>query len=329
MKQHPERSAALPQECELVRELLSVAVAVIRSDGTLVDANEGLRRLVAAPTPVDGFDMTPFFARPRFEELISAATLTDEATLYRGIFNIGAAEKNHRELSGELRRVGENFLFVAEHRIEDLEHMSDMVLRLNDRLTDAQRQLVRTNSTLRLKVRELEKNTLIDPLTELPNRQHLQQMLVAEVSRSTRARSIFSVALAATDPLEQSNDEHGHGDVVLEVFAQILRNGLRAGDFIARRDGDEFTLILPNTGLDGAAIAAERIRKRVEATPMEAPRQNMTASFAVAQWSAEERPEALFARVAAALSRCREKGRNRIEIALAAVPEDAQQDPDA
>ena len=72
--------------------------------------------------------------------------------------------------------------------------------------------------------------------------------------------------MLAQDPEEQFNDEHGHGvgDNALRAVAASLRDGLRLADMAARYGGDEFIVLLPNTGCGDAALIAERLRCAVE-----------------------------------------------------------------
>jgi diguanylate cyclase (GGDEF)-like protein len=104
----------------------------------------------------------------------------------------------------------------------------------------------------------------IDELTALSNRRHMNEMLADEERRSG-AGAGTCIALLDIDFFKQINDRHGHaaGDEVLRRFAAAARAELRAGDVLARWGGEEFLLMLPDTGETAAQAVLERIRARV------------------------------------------------------------------
>jgi diguanylate cyclase (GGDEF)-like protein len=101
-----------------------------------------------------------------------------------------------------------------------------------------------------------------DPLTGLPNRRAFQDTLEAEVDRSQRYGSNFSVAYLDLDGFKAINDRHGHeaGDAALRLIGSILSTRLREADVAARLGGDEFALLLAETDLNGARQLTERLR---------------------------------------------------------------------
>ena len=105
-----------------------------------------------------------------------------------------------------------------------------------------------------------------DKLTGVSNRQALLAELFSEVERATRYNRPFSVAFVDIDHFKQVNDTYGHhvGDVVLRGVAQTVRANLRATDVIGRYGGEEFLLLLTETGVDDAAFLAEKIRGLVQ-----------------------------------------------------------------
>ncbi|MDQ3280524.1 MAG: diguanylate cyclase, partial [Acidobacteriota bacterium] len=124
------------------------------------------------------------------------------------------------------------------------------------------RDLARVKKELESANRDLERLTLIDPLTELLNRRGLQQALSREVQHLTRGVSASAALVIDLDDFKQINDSLGHaaGDVVLKEVARRLRASVRGIDFAGRVGGDEFMLILPETSLKQAMRCAERIQ---------------------------------------------------------------------
>ncbi len=106
----------------------------------------------------------------------------------------------------------------------------------------------------------------IDRLTGVNNRQALLAELFTEVDRASRYDRPLSVAFVDIDHFKQVNDTYGHGagDIVLRGVAQTVRANLRTTDVIGRYGGEEFMLILTETGVDDAAALAEKLRDLVQ-----------------------------------------------------------------
>jgi diguanylate cyclase (GGDEF)-like protein len=134
------------------------------------------------------------------------------------------------------------------------------------------------NSRLFVQVQQL---AISDPLTGLANYRHLIDVLEAEIERSGRTGREFSVLLLDLDGLKSVNDRFGHliGSQALRRLAEVLRVHSRAVDTPARYGGDEFALVMPETGAHAARFVASRIRERL-ATQSEQP--NITVSVGVA-----------------------------------------------
>jgi diguanylate cyclase (GGDEF)-like protein len=133
---------------------------------------------------------------------------------------------------------------------------------------------------------QLERLAHTDALTGLANKRSLEQALIRDLARADRDKTYLSVVIADADHFKQVNDRFGHpvGDLVLKRFAKILSAKLRTGDLATRYGGEEFMLILPGTNAFGAKLAAERIRRAMEQTPIEGPQGpfTVTISFGVA-----------------------------------------------
>ncbi len=138
------------------------------------------------------------------------------------------------------------------------------------RLSEANRELLHTNEQLR-------DQSSRDGLTKLFNHSHFQQTLVHMCSQSIRSLRPLSLLFIDLDNFKSINDTYGHtaGDQVLKEMGWLLdsqqspgRSFARASDVAARYGGEEFALILPNTSMDGALSAAERVRHRVTTLPL-------------------------------------------------------------
>ena len=131
--------------------------------------------------------------------------------------------------------------------------------KLRARLKAQKEDLVRALDTIRTLA-------TVDELTALSNRRHMNEVLAQEERRhGGSAGTCTCIALLDIDFFKQINDRYGHaaGDAVLRSFAQAARAELRAGDVLARWGGEEFLLMLPDTGEAAARAVVERIRLRV------------------------------------------------------------------
>ncbi len=112
----------------------------------------------------------------------------------------------------------------------------------------------------------LEKLAVTDELTQVFNYRFLKSALRREIKRAARFRQSLSLIMLDVDNLKGYNDQHGHlrGSFLLRELAQLLIEQVRSWDLVAKYGGDEFTLILPQTGRAGALTVAERLRAAVE-----------------------------------------------------------------
>ncbi len=126
--------------------------------------------------------------------------------------------------------------------------------------------------------------SLTDPLTEMPNRRHMDIHLRREVAAARRGRHIC-VVLFDLDDFKTHNDRLGHvvGDQILRSFGRILLSETRAMNLAARYGGDEFVSVLTDIPREGAVSHARRVANRVAAHPVLA-RYGLTVSFGLAEF---------------------------------------------
>ena len=110
----------------------------------------------------------------------------------------------------------------------------------------------------------------VDPLTGIPNRQNVLSRVDDELARANRYRRPLAVAMVDLDHFKRLNDTYGHaaGDLVLREVAGRLADNIRAVDVVGRFGGEEFLVVLPETGPDAAATLAEKLRRAVAGTPI-------------------------------------------------------------
>jgi diguanylate cyclase (GGDEF)-like protein len=138
-----------------------------------------------------------------------------------------------------------------------------------------------------MRIARAEELSVTDDLTSLYNSRYLSQVLRRETKRATRNRRPLSILFIDLDGFKSINDRHGHlcGSKALVEAADVIRSSARETDMIARYGGDEFAVLLPDTGSDGAVAVGERIRERVAAhgfLESDGLRIRLTASVGVA-----------------------------------------------
>ena len=113
---------------------------------------------------------------------------------------------------------------------------------------------------------EIERMATLDSLTEVFNRRTFVKLAEVELARAERAGTKVSVVFLDMDRFKSINDTHGHavGDRMLLEFVGCTRGVLRRQDVFGRFGGEEFCLLLPETGLEEARLAAERVRLAIE-----------------------------------------------------------------
>lgn len=158
--------------------------------------------------------------------------------------------------------------------------------------------------------------SLTDPLTGMNNRRGLDYLLGLVVPSIIRNRKSISAIAMDIDFFKKINDTYGHdgGDEVLKAFAQMLKTCQRASDLSSRLGGEEFVIILPDTHLEGALTAAEKIREKVEELEIHHGKDiiKLTSSFGVASQDENIDTDSLLKNADKALYKAKEEGRNRV-----------------
>jgi diguanylate cyclase (GGDEF)-like protein len=172
-----------------------------------------------------------------------------------------------------------------------------------------------------LRIARAEALSVTDDLTSLYNSRYLSQVLRRETKRASRNGRPLSLLFIDLDGFKSVNDIHGHlcGSRALVEAAAVIRHSARETDMIARYGGDEFALLLPDTGSDGALAVGERIRERVAAhrfLESEGLTVRLTASVGVATLpDVATSVDALVRAADMAMYRVKGRGKNGIDVA--------------
>lgn len=157
-----------------------------------------------------------------------------------------------------------------------------------------------------------------DALTGCANRRYFMDRAETELARVRRYGGELSLLMLDIDRFKSINDTQGHlaGDAVLQKIGKVLKSVMRAADTPGRIGGDEFAVLLPETSLDAASHAAERIREALAATPTMGPNgpiPSFTASFGIAFLADDDDTvDGFLHRADCALYHARSTGRDRI-----------------
>ena len=252
---------------------------------------------IILPT-MGGLDLTKIIKRDKESDVIVMTGYSDDYS-YEEAINIGASD-----------------FIIKPVRLEEL------LLRLKRVLKE--RDL--TKERIRM-MEKLQRLAVTDGLTKLYNSRSFYSQLETEVDRFNRYKHPLALLLLDLDHFKEYNDNFGHleGDKVLVRFSQIIKSCLRANDTAYRYGGEEFTVILPETGGEEAGTVAQRIRAALEAerfTPIDGKKVTITISIGVTEYQPQEELSTFIQRADRAMYRSKQKGRNMVSMLYPGAPSD-------
>ncbi|WP_027349823.1 biofilm regulation diguanylate cyclase SiaD [Halotalea alkalilenta] len=222
-----------------------------------------------------------------------------------------------------------------QSRMERLVHISDgfqrySLLERQSLIDSYHRQLKRLDKVARISDRyqraiqqsnvELRQESLFDPLTGLANRRMLTDRILSASDRARRHREPFAIAMLDVDHFKRINDQHGHeaGDRVLVAIAATLRDQTRSWDLCGRWGGEEFVLLLPNSGVSEAIPVIERLLEAIRRLSIKVKDEvlKITASCGLSEHKEGDSLLQSLNRADAALLDAKRRGRDRYEVEL-------------
>lgn len=285
-------------------DTLMDGVAVIERDMNLVYANEATANLcgVSLKRLKAGVNLLDFF-RP------------EDETFFEKVDEI-RSPTSYREMSFQTKNNGTVYLRISIQPAEETASNHQWVLFIKD--VTLERQLQTKFTSERLEREEAVKRSLLDPLTQIPNKGSFLERFDLVFRKAKQERFVFSVIVFDIDDFKKINDLHGHraGDLVLFELARLVHKTiLRTGDFFARFGGEEFVVLLDRQRADTAVIVAERIRSGIEthSFDFQGIKISVTVSLGVAEMSPEtQTPEELFELADRACYRAKKLGKNGV-----------------
>jgi len=208
-------------------------------------------------------------------------------------------------LPGENQTLGYLTVFTRtkghSYTDEDVRRLETLALRAGPAIENARR------------FREARQLADLDALTGLHNRRFFHETLARECARAHRYERKLSLIVFDLDDFKDINDRIGHlaGDAVLSEAAERVRDVVRTADIACRVGGDEFAVILPESGIDQADQLYRRIQTAVSSRPL-GQAGKMFLSAGVAELRAEDDPVSFFQRADDALYRAKEAGKGRV-----------------
>jgi two-component system cell cycle response regulator len=270
-------------------------------------AQPAWRILLVDDEPTQRLIMARLLKRSGYEVEMAANGREALAMLEQGDFPLMITDWEMPEMDGvalcrALRSREQGYTYIVlltsrdaiEHLVAGLQSGADdylikpvvepeLIARLN-----TGRRIVTLERSLRAANEENRRLSVTDPLTGVYNRRYLMEQLPREIDRAARYGRELAAIMCDVDFFKKINDTHGHlaGDEVLKWFGSMLRSGVRASDWIARYGGEEFVIVLPETNVGNASIAAEHLRKHICERPFKIGDQEITvsASFGVSGW---------------------------------------------
>jgi diguanylate cyclase (GGDEF)-like protein len=169
----------------------------------------------------------------------------------------------------------------------------------------------------------------VDGLTGIFNRRYFEMRITEEIERVRRYENALALVMVDIDHFKRLNDEFGHllGDEVLRQVSKLFEQNLRKADIVCRYGGEEFVLLMPQTTLEHALTAAEKIRKTVASWTFPGVARPVTISLGVASFPADgDSRDALVSAADRALYAAKQGGRNRVVVASKQAVSSAKND---
>lgn len=250
-----------------------------------------------------------------------------------------SGERLERNMSSEVERLSDDVRQSAnlgELQVSVLASLDRMQAHVREHIEDENRRrseaeaevhvlreqlnsLERNAFDLRRQVAQTREQAMRDALTGLPNRRAYDERVAQEHARFRRFGQPLALLVLDVDDFKNINDTLGHkaGDKALAMIAKILRERLRATDFIARFGGEELVLLLTGADRDDALRVADAMRVAVEQGGLHASGKpvNVTVSGGLSLFAKDDSTEAVFERADQALYEAKRQGKNRIVVA--------------
>lgn len=171
---------------------------------------------------------------------------------------------------------------------------------------------------MRRKNEQLQKTILLDPLTGIGNRRHVEMKAKAALDEFQETDEPFGLLFFDIDHFKRVNDIYGHavGDIVLRMVGNTLRRSIRSSDTAGRWGGEEFVVLAGNLNVKDLAVLAEKLRMLVEKSRLDVEQGplQVTVSIGATLATCSDTPETLFKRADELMYASKQRGRNQVKL---------------
>jgi len=259
------------------------------------------------------------------DRIVISRLLTKIALMLKDI--TGHVLETEGDLAGHGKNLGELADQISKaHDYNEIKDVVDQMIVETKELVDSGKRLQKrmkiSSEDLKQLQQDLEKSqqeAQTDVLTSLLNKRGFEKRFELERIRAKQNEISFSLIMVDIDHFKKVNDSFGHlvGDSLLKSIANLLKSHLRKNDIASRYGGEEFLILLPETGIQGAKAAAQKIRdtlatKEWKLKETGKPMGKITVSMGIALYKLNEPEEALIKRVDDALYLAKNRGRDQI-----------------
>jgi len=230
----------------------------------------------------------------------------------------------HKKIEGYSEQIGKTedinqLNRILENLMSDTKGMQADMQRSRDEMEETRKQVEASEIKIKVLEAELDKTTSLvqeDFLTGTLNRRGMEEAFAREFARSERARTPLCVGLLDIDHFKRLNDTYGHsvGDEALIHLVRVVKEALRPTDVIARFGGEEFVIILPETGVEEGTKTLTRLQRELTKKFFLNNNEKVLITFSagIALRQPAESADAVIARADQALYKAKEAGRNRV-----------------
>ena len=318
---------------ELIHTLLDTQTKVLSAESALRSSEDQIRLITdSIPAMICYIDRSEVYQFCNYHYALSFDRMKDDIINHAVKDVVG--DDIYREISPMIKKVfdGElvNFSFSVKTKNQKNKYVNARYTPHFDRAGKVQGffsiiQDITEQELAKIELEEqrveLERLSQTDALTGVYNRRSLVSTLEAQIERHKRYATPLSVIMLDLDHFKRINDNYGHasGDDVLRIVSKILKQHVRETDFVCRYGGEEFSIILSDTGIDEGVALAERLRHIIEEAHIpisENERIDFTCSIGIAEYDKSIRnSDTLIAVADEALYKAKRQGRNKVVLA--------------
>jgi diguanylate cyclase (GGDEF)-like protein len=314
---HLDPSAVIPDRVKTMLNTLAEGVIVLDKQERVVLANDAFASTVGRSTAdLQGTRVSAMqWTQPQSEEAAVEfpwSTSLKDGSTHTGI-RLGLKDEADTPRTFRVNCTailgGDGSVRGALTTFDDVTTIEEKSARLRQMLE----MLQQSRDEINRQNQELQALATTDPLTGCMNRRSFFAQFETHWSSAKRYNHPLSCVMVDVDHFKKINDRHGHsvGDQVLRHVADLLKQLARDTDVVCRYGGEEFCILLPQIGIEGAALAAERFRKGIEEKPCGLI--SVTASVGCSAIELDARdPQALLDQADKSLYAAKRGGRNRI-----------------